>query len=66
MVLSGNSSSPGETTLRPGRVLLLVVLAESQSDASVSLTQEAVGKLTKYDRDVAEGRRSVYKGITVK
>lgn len=35
---SGNSSSPGEGILRLGRVLLLVVLAESQSDASVSLS----------------------------
>ncbi len=41
---SGNSSIPGEGILRPGRVLLLMVLAESQSDASVLLTQEAVGK----------------------
>lgn len=32
---SGNSSSSVEASLRPGRVLLLVELAESQSEASV-------------------------------
>lgn len=43
--ISGNSSSAGEAAnLRPGSVLLLVVLAVSQSDASMQLTQEAVSQ----------------------
>lgn len=36
------SSWTGEANLRPGRVLLLAVLAESQSDASVSATHATI------------------------
>lgn len=43
--IAAKSSGAGEATiLRPVRVLLLVVLAESQSDASAQLTQEVNGQ----------------------